>query len=128
MNYAARSQYIDFTLTPCTAATCNAAGSPSLTLTYTGGLKYLDNSPPADENGGFTSGLDPINIRPASGAFTELPAAENNALSIDAEGLALMADGSFWTSDEYGPAVRIFRRLFEAEKGSSAIPSLGRQF
>jgi hypothetical protein len=114
MNYAARSQHIDFTLTPCTAATCNADGSPSLTLTYTGGLKYLDTSP-LNENSGYTTGLDPINIRPASGDFTELPAAENNALSIDAEGLALTADGSFWTSDEYGPAVSTFRMLLETE-------------
>ncbi|GAA5900784.1 hypothetical protein JCM5296_004894 [Sporobolomyces johnsonii] len=106
-NYGARQQYIDFVLRPCAAATCNTdASAPSLSLTYTGGMKYIDASP-RNQNGGYTSGLDAVNVRPASGLFTELPEVEdgNNALSTDMEGLALMADGSFWSSDEYGPSI-----------------------
>ncbi|GAA5980890.1 hypothetical protein JCM10908_003903 [Rhodotorula pacifica] len=104
-NFAAREQFIDFTLNPCTSNTCNK-GTQSLSLTYTGGLRYTDTSP-LNGNGGFTSGLDPVQIRPATSTFPELPMVQspNNALAVDAEGIALMADGSHWTSDEYGPTI-----------------------
>ncbi|GAA6035965.1 hypothetical protein JCM8097_005189 [Rhodosporidiobolus ruineniae] len=106
-NYGARYQKISFTLNPCTANECNTdAANPSLSLTYEGGLEYVDTSP-LNHNGGFTSGLDASTIRPASGVFPELPAVltSNGALSTDMEGIAFMADGSFWSSDEYGPAI-----------------------
>ncbi|GAA5892130.1 hypothetical protein JCM6882_005702 [Rhodosporidiobolus microsporus] len=106
-NFAARQQYIEFTLRPCTEDVCNSdAAAPSLTLEYTGGMRYTDASP-RNQNGGFTSGLDAINVRPASEGFPVLPEVitGNGALSVDAEGIAYLADGSFFVSDEYGPAI-----------------------
>ncbi|KAM0756395.1 hypothetical protein T439DRAFT_28412 [Meredithblackwellia eburnea MCA 4105] len=104
-NYAGRRHYFDFTLAPCTTATCNAAGNPSISLTYVDSLQYKDNSP-LNQNGGLTSGLDATAIRPASGLFPQpLPQTSNGALAFDAEGIALLADGSSFVSDEYGPSI-----------------------
>ncbi|GAA5856230.1 hypothetical protein JCM8547_000831 [Rhodosporidiobolus lusitaniae] len=106
-NFGARHQLIEFTLRPCMEETCNTdAAAPSLELTYTGIQKYIDASP-RNQNGEVTSGLDAVNIRPAADGFPVLPEVENgnNALSTDMEGIALMADGTFWSSDEYGPTI-----------------------
>ncbi|GAA5828185.1 hypothetical protein JCM11251_002625 [Rhodosporidiobolus azoricus] len=106
-NFGARQQYIEFTLRPCVEETCNTdAAAPSLSLEYTGGMQYVDTSS-RNQNGGLTSGLDSVNVRPASEGFPVLPEAKdgNNALSVDAEGLAFLADGSFFVSDEYGPSI-----------------------
>ncbi|GAA6020203.1 hypothetical protein JCM10207_004368 [Rhodosporidiobolus poonsookiae] len=106
-NFAARHHLIDFTLRPCTAEACNTdEAAPSLEMTYTGSQRYTDTSP-RNQNGGFTSGLDAVNVRPAADGFPFLPEVEdgNNALSVDAEGIAYMADGTFWVSDEYGPSI-----------------------
>ncbi|KAI5478701.1 esterase-like activity of phytase-domain-containing protein [Pseudohyphozyma bogoriensis] len=102
VNYAGRSQYFDFVFTPCTASDCTAADS--LVLTHSKTMKYIDPYP-GNENGGFTSGLDSSAIRPAYEDFPILGATNNSAIALDAEGLALMADGTFWTSDEYGPFI-----------------------
>lgn len=103
-NFAARHQTFDFVLQPCVASTCNSAGNPSITFSYTGGLEYEDNSP-INENGGLTSGLDAVNIRTATSNFPVLPETTNGALATDMEGIALAADGTFWASDEYGPTI-----------------------
>lgn len=102
VNYAARSQFLDFVFTPCMTNNCTA--TPSLSLNYTGGLRYLDTAA-SNNNNALTSGLDPAGARPASGNFPILPVASNGALSVDAEGIALMNDGTFWISEEYGPSV-----------------------
>lgn len=101
-NYAARQHSVDVTLRPCTAATCNTdPSSPSLSLTYESSLHYIDTSS-RNLNGHLTSGLDAVNVRSPANGFPVLPEVEdgNNALATDMEGLALMPDGSWWSSDE----------------------------
>lgn len=71
-----------------------------MTASYVGGVRYQDKNAP----GGLTTGLDPTGFRPASAGFPDLPTA-NGKICIDAEGLAIMQDGSYWMSDEYGPYI-----------------------
>lgn len=47
-------------------------------------------------------------VRPATGSLPPLPQGYNGRISIDAEGIARMPDGSFWVSDEYGPYIYKF--------------------
>jgi hypothetical protein len=61
------------------------------------------------------SGLDPVpggvaagGARPATAAWPELPQAYNGKLSLDAEGIVLLKDGSRLISDEYGPSIYRF--------------------
>jgi hypothetical protein len=58
-----------------------------------------------DAAGQPLTGLDPAEggIRPAASGFPDLPQASNGRVSIDAESLVLMRDGSFFVGDEYGP-------------------------
>lgn len=67
-------------------------------------LTLADTLPLTEADGTPLTALDPT----ASGAgsrpgFPPLPQAYNGRLSIDAEGLAIQRDGTFWISDEYGP-------------------------
>lgn len=119
VNYEARHQIFDFTLQrehcPAEAlrGTCSihtfitayygsetSGAVGSLKLNYEGALLYTD---PGSGNG-RTTGLDPTGVRPAAGTFPALPiAGPNNAVCIDQEGIAYLADGTFFISDEYGP-------------------------
>jgi hypothetical protein len=61
------------------------------------------------------SGLDPVpggvatgGARPATGLLPELPQAFNGKLSLDAEGIVVLGDGSRLISDEYGPSIYRF--------------------
>lgn len=47
-------------------------------------------------------------VRPASGALPPLPQGFNGRVSIDAEGMVRLPDGSFFISDEYGPYIYKF--------------------
>ncbi|KAL5637466.1 hypothetical protein ACGC1H_004032 [Rhizoctonia solani] len=58
--------------------------------------------------GFLASGLDAISSIPSTTAYPVLPAPDLTKFSVDAEGLVLNADGSFWTSDEYGPYIYRF--------------------
>lgn len=86
-------------------------------------LTYLDTILFSGPDGTPTTGLD----ADTSGflsypGFPDLPVATfvgdgfggpgpaNKRISIDAEGLVLNSDGSFWVSDEYGPYVYKFDR------------------
>ena len=58
------------------------------------------------------SGLDPVpggvatgGARPAAAGWPELPQAYNGKLSLDAEGIVLLKDGTRLISDEYGPSI-----------------------
>jgi hypothetical protein len=52
-----------------------------------------------------TTGLDAVKVIAAAGGFPDLPAGEDNRLSVDNEGIVFSGDGTFWISDEYGPYV-----------------------
>jgi hypothetical protein len=54
------------------------------------------------------TGLDPVGIRPAADGLPDLPQAVNGRISIDAESLVRLPDGSFLIGDEYGPYVYHF--------------------
>jgi len=58
-----------------------------------------------DAAGEPMTGLDPSEggVRPAANGFPDLPQASNGRVSMDAEALVLMPDGSFFVGDEYGP-------------------------
>jgi hypothetical protein len=61
------------------------------------------------------SGLDPVpggvvtgGARPTTASWPELPQAYSRKLSLDAEGIVLLSDGSRLISDEYGPSIYRF--------------------
>jgi len=63
-----------------------------------------------DPAGEPLTGLDPVagGIRAAADGFPDLPQAVNGRISIDAESLVRLPDGSFLIGDEYGPYVYRF--------------------
>jgi hypothetical protein len=63
-----------------------------------------------DANGRPLSGLDPTvdSMRPAGDGFPVMPETPNGAISLDAEAVVLMGDGSFFIGDEYGPYIYHF--------------------
>ncbi|KAF7313076.1 Phytase-like domain-containing protein [Mycena kentingensis (nom. inval.)] len=114
IDYQARRHEIAFILTPYTgtAALSFADAQKTLQLTYLNTTLLFER---ADTK---TSGLDPGDVRPAaadSGAANpladpEMPVASDDEphLSVDAEGIAINADGTYWLSDEYGPYIYLF--------------------
>jgi len=84
MPVAARQQTLDLTLADTMLLT-DAAGVP-------------------------LTGLDPTvdGIRPAAGGFPPMPQATTGAVSLDAEAVVLMDDGTFFIGDEYGPYIYHF--------------------
>jgi hypothetical protein len=67
-----------------------------------------DTIPLTDNAGAPLTGLDPTDVRPAANGFPPLPQAANGLISIDAESLVRLADGSFYIGDEYGPYIYRF--------------------
>ncbi|WP_438617185.1 esterase-like activity of phytase family protein [Oryzifoliimicrobium ureilyticus] len=61
-----------------------------------------------DDEGQNMTGLDPDGVRQESGEMPPLPLAANGKISIDAEGIVLMPDGTMFISDEYGPYIYRF--------------------
>src|SRR5262245_50001372 len=62
-----------------------------------------------DDKGADTTGLDPLSAtRAAAGDMPLLPQAQNGKISLDAEAIAKLTDGSFFVSDEYGPYIYRF--------------------
>lgn len=94
IDYAARIQKFDLAFTPDYTST--SVGQTQLTLTY------KSTTTITDFNGNPTTAVNPS--ASALGALTNVPVA-NGKLTVDAEGLALRADGSFYISDEYGATV-----------------------
>ncbi|KAM5537133.1 hypothetical protein V8D89_009279 [Ganoderma adspersum] len=105
IDWQGRQQIIDFVLTPYYGAD---------NLDFSDGLKtlqlnYRDTLLYTERNGTKTTGLDALAVRPATSVDPPLPEApSNDRMSLDAEGLVVNADGSFWTSDEYGPYIYLF--------------------
>jgi len=54
------------------------------------------------------TGLDPDSVRGAANGLPDLPQAINGRISLDAEAIARLADGTFFIGDEYGPYVYRF--------------------
>ena len=96
VDYQARQQRIDFVMSPYYDADNLSFddAQDTLQLTYRSTLLYTERD---DQK---TTGLDALAVRPAqqSGAVEDPPfpiAPSNGHLSIDAEGLALNADGTY---------------------------------
>ncbi|KAF8604345.1 hypothetical protein BDV93DRAFT_492130 [Ceratobasidium sp. AG-I] len=106
IDWQARQHSFDFVLSPYYDKSKLAfdAAAKTLTLQYKSTLLYSKAS------GSPTSGLDATGSIPNSTAYPVLPAplSQSSKLSVDAEGLVLNADGSFWSSDEYGPYIYRF--------------------
>jgi len=115
IDYQGRQLDIDFVLKPYygTANLSFADGLQTLALTYKRTVLYTERL------GKKTTGLDALAVRPQTFGFPGLATADPplpipalnssfNRVTLDMEGLALNADGTFWMSDEYGPYVYRF--------------------
>jgi hypothetical protein len=116
-NTQSRIQKLAITLEVVDSATVEKPASPNLKI------KYLDTILLTGPDGTPCTGLDADAHGHASfPGFPDLPVATyegdgfggpgpgGKRISVDAEGLVLADDGSFWISDEYGPYVYHFDR------------------
>jgi hypothetical protein len=94
IDYAARIQKFELAFTP--DYTTNTVGQTQLTLTFKGTTKITDF------NGSATTAVNPTGT--TLGSLTNVPVA-NGKLALDAEGLAIAPNGSFYISDEYGATI-----------------------
>jgi hypothetical protein len=112
IDYSARLNRlaVDFTPAP-TGATGLGQNQIGLTLTQStllyetlagGGQRPFSGIDP--KPGGVATG----GARAATSLLPELPQGHNGKLSLDAEGIVLLADGSRLVSDEYGPSIYRF--------------------
>ncbi|MDB5651325.1 MAG: hypothetical protein JWL62_2845, partial [Hyphomicrobiales bacterium] len=83
--------------------------SPAADAKQTGVKAELVDTMLLQEAGGQAlTGLDPVAVRAKKNAFPELPQAKTGAISLDPEAIVRMPDGTFFISDEYGPAIYRF--------------------
>ena len=94
-NYQPRLNRLALTFKPDTNGSSNQ-DQATLTLADTTLLTEADGTP--------LTGMDPSPTTVGTRAgFPKLPQVVNGRLSLDAEGLVLLPDGSFFVCDEYGP-------------------------
>lgn len=112
IDYTARINRLDFRFKPAPAT---ASGLPQNQIA----LKLTNSTRLFETLGGEVlplSGLDPVPGGVATGGarvvrrMPELPQAFNGKLSLDAEGIVILADGTRLVSDEYGPSIYRFSR------------------
>ena len=99
IDYAARIQKFDLSFTPDYTTLANA-GQNQLTLAFKGTTTITDF------NGNTTTALNPTGT--TLSGFTNVPTATVGGVTkftVDGEGLAIRADGSFYISDEYGASI-----------------------
>jgi hypothetical protein len=101
VDYPGRLQVFNVDLTPYYGSAPLPAGEAQQAQLK---LNYTDMIEMHEADGTPTTGLDPVDVRKAANGFPDLPVA-NGRVSLDDEGVVLMADGSFWVSDEYGPYI-----------------------
>ena len=94
IDYAARIQKFDLAFTP--DYTTNNVLQNQVTLTFKSTIKVTDF------DGAATTAVNPTAT--TLGSLSNVPVA-NGKLTIDGEGLAIRADGSFYISDEYGASI-----------------------
>lgn len=103
-DYNARINRIDFKLSPVAAGATPPADKQQSGLQ----AKLADSMYLTDEAGKNMTGLDPDAVRPAEGRLPVLPLASTGKISLDAEAVVRLADGSLLISDEYGPYIYHF--------------------
>src|SRR5262249_40143197 len=73
------------------------------------GITVTDTTLMTEANGTPLTALDTAagadGVRPATGGLPPLPQGFNGRISIDAEGIVRLPDGSFYVSDEYRPYI-----------------------
>jgi hypothetical protein len=94
IDYAARIQKFDLSFTP--DYTTGNVAQTQLTLAFKGTTTITDF------NGATTTAVNPTGT--TLSGFTNVPTAAGK-FTVDAEGLAIRADGSFYVSDEYGASI-----------------------
>ena len=100
IDYAARIQKFDLSFTPDYGQTSGPIPQNQLSLSFKGTTTITDF------NGNTTTALNPSGT--TLGGFTNVPTATVlgvTKLTVDGEGLAIRADGSFYISDEYGATI-----------------------
>jgi len=112
IDYAPRLNSIAVSFTPAALGASGLAQN-QIGLTLSSSTRLFENVA-----GGGTrlfSGLDPVpggvatgGARAATATLPELPQAFNGKLSLDAEGVVVLSDGSRLVSDEYGPSIYRF--------------------
>ncbi|CAE6401815.1 unnamed protein product, partial [Rhizoctonia solani] len=120
IDWQARQHSFDFVLSPY----CGKNKLDFDTAAKTFGIQYKTPGLP-------TSGLDAISSIPNTTIYPVLPApgSGSSKISVDAEGLVLNTDGSFWTSDEYGPYIYRFGEngtlLQVIQPPTAILPTIG---
>jgi hypothetical protein len=103
-DYRSRLNVVKVAVTPV-----DAGATPSADAQQTGVAATLaDSLLLTDGAGDNLSGLDPETLRAAAGGLPDLPQAANGHISLDAEAIARLPDGSFFVGDEYGPYIYRF--------------------
>jgi uncharacterized protein YhjY with autotransporter beta-barrel domain len=127
-DYPGRVNIFSMNLTPYTSSTNLPVSTDSqhqLQLTQTGGFLFRDF------NGNVTTGLDPS--APGPNAYVtqngiNLPGSKTGPaagkISIDAEGLRFLNNGSFYVSDEYGANVYYFDKTGNLQGVITPPPAL----
>jgi hypothetical protein len=115
-DYRDRLNKVSVTFKPIEGAAIGSAAAEANAIA----LKLEDTILLTDASGEPMSGLDPAEggVRPAAGAIPPLPQTSKGRVAFDPEGVVLLADGSFFISDEYGPYIY---RFSPAGKMLSAI-------
>ncbi|HEY4141430.1 MAG TPA: esterase-like activity of phytase family protein [Pseudolabrys sp.] len=105
-DYRARLNKLTILLKP----PADAAALPTDARQHTLEMTLADSILLTDAAGKPLTGLDPLvdGVRPAAGGFPPMPQADTGAVSIDAEAIVRLDDGSFFVSDEYGPYIYRF--------------------
>ncbi len=105
-DYRARLQKLSIAFKP----EIDPAGFPIAQRQHGVTATLIDTIVLTDAAGEPMTGLDPAEggIRRAADGFPDLPEASNGRVSIDAESLVMMPDGSFFVADEYGPYIYRF--------------------
>ncbi|NBV85243.1 MAG: hypothetical protein EBS01_03015, partial [Verrucomicrobia bacterium] len=102
-DYRTRVQQVDFSFTPYTGTTALSSSVNQISLRYMGGSLLTINDGPANTTGALPTTSAALQV----GTLTTgmVPKTAGGKISLDAEGLALLGDGSGYVSDEYGPNV-----------------------
>lgn len=112
IDYAPRLNTLAVQFTPV-STTGSGYGIGQMQLNLTQATRLYEALPGGSQR--LFTGLDPVpggvaagGARSATSAWPELPQASNGKLSLDAEGVVTLRDGSRLVSDEYGPSVYRF--------------------
>jgi hypothetical protein len=126
-NYAARLNRFSLSLNPYTGSTAVAATTQQMQLTQTGGFLLRDAT------GQVFTGRDPqsgVLVRDGI-SYPSPPAGDLGAgkISMDAEAVTFLTDGSFYVGDEYGAAIYYFdatgKQIGAIQANPDILPRVG---